>query len=273
MRPIQRSRSTVNVHISPEAPIAQSERSKEHNVVGKLTRGYALRMLLTLRSRSLLFLLVLACLVAAATVMRVRPRHAAGEQSKVNALHAEAHSHLNTVVAQPQVTSHRFAVYIDAGSSGTRVHVFRYHLAPWPEYVEVELPDASMRTEPGISHFADEPQAAADSLKPLLDFAYAQIPEHHQHSTPVRLLATAGLRLVTEAQRDAVLGACRSLLASSHFAFRYDWAKVIPGDMEGVYAWTGANYAAGLLQASQGEHKCSGKIVPFASIKRIIVVT
>ncbi len=60
---------------------------------------------------------------------------------------------------------------------------------------------------------------------------------------------------MTEAQRDAVLGACRSLLASSHFAFRYDWAKVIPGDMEGVYAWTGANGAAGLLQASQGEHK------------------
>lgn len=64
----------------------------------------------------------------------------------------------------------------------------------------------------------------------------------------MRLLATAGLRLVEVGQREALLDACRSLLASSRFVFRHDWAKVIGGDMEGVYAWTGANYAARALQ-------------------------
>ena len=67
--------------------------------------------------------------------------------------------------------------------------------------------------------------------------------------TPVRLLATAGLRLVTDLQREAILDQCRALLASSRFLFRHDWAKVIGGDMEGVFAWTGANYATGALQA------------------------
>ena len=75
-----------------------------------------------------------------------------------------------------------------------------------------------------------------------------QIPQHLLHITPVRLLATAGLRLVTDTQCEAILSTCRSLLASSQFFFRHEWAKVIGGDMEGVYAWTGANYATGALQ-------------------------
>ncbi len=85
-----------------------------------------------------------------------------------------------------------------------------------------------------------------------------QVPEHLWQATPVRLLATAGLRLVTDEQRDSILDACRSLLASSRFAFRHDWAKVIGGDMEGVYAWTGANYAAGALQVREGEGGSGG---------------
>lgn len=68
----------------------------------------------------------------------------------------------------------RFAVYIDGGSSGTRVHVFRYRLAPWPSYVELELPDRSTNVEPGLSHYAVTPGQAATSLLPLLDFAYDQ---------------------------------------------------------------------------------------------------
>ena len=69
----------------------------------------------------------------------------------------------------------RYAVYIDAGSSGTRVHVFRYRLAPWPEYVEVDLPDMSTNVEPGLSHFAESPRDAAGSLQPLVLFAYDQV--------------------------------------------------------------------------------------------------
>ena len=68
----------------------------------------------------------------------------------------------------------RFAVYIDGGSSGTRVHVFRYRLAPWPSYVELDLPDRSTYVEPGLSHYAESPGQAAHSLLPLLDFAYDQ---------------------------------------------------------------------------------------------------
>lgn len=40
------------------------------------------------------------------------------------------------------------------------------------------------------------------------------------HVTPVRLMATAGLRLLPESQREGVLESVRSALGSSGFAFR-----------------------------------------------------
>ena len=92
----------------------------------------------------------------------------------------------------------------------------------------------------------------SDRSLPCLALPRNQVPEHLWQVTPVRLLATAGLRLVEAGRREAILDACRSLLASSRFVFRHDWAKVIGGDMEGVYAWTGANYAARALQVGAG---------------------
>ncbi|KAG1671772.1 hypothetical protein FOA52_000149 [Chlamydomonas sp. UWO 241] len=145
----------------------------------------------------------------------------------------------------------RWAVYIDGGSSGSRVHVFQYGTPTRPHtYASVTLPEASTAVEPGLSAFAHAPHGAGDSLRPLLEFAYLVVPAGAWHATPVRLLATAGLRLVDEPARSHTLDSCRAVLDSSSFAFRHDWATVISGDMEGLFAWVGANYANGALQAA-----------------------
>lgn len=70
---------------------------------------------------------------------------------------------------------YQYAVYIDAGSSGTRIHVFRYIMSPWPAYVHLDLPAATHAAEPGLSHYAGQPAAAAESLQSLLDFAYHKV--------------------------------------------------------------------------------------------------
>lgn len=69
----------------------------------------------------------------------------------------------------------QYAVYIDAGSSGTRCHVFRYHVSPWPAYVQLELPEPAHSVEPGLSHYAGRAAMAAECLLPLLQFAYEQV--------------------------------------------------------------------------------------------------
>ena len=66
-------------------------------------------------------------------------------------------------------------MYIDGGSSGTRVHVFQYELASWPSYVKLKLPERTLSVEPGLSHYATDPDGAARSLDTLLQFAYKQV--------------------------------------------------------------------------------------------------
>jgi hypothetical protein len=64
----------------------------------------------------------------------------------------------------------------------------------------------------------------------------------------VRLLATAGLRLLTEAEQLAILAACERLLEASRFLFEPGWATVIDGEMEGLFGWAAINYITGALQ-------------------------
>ena len=56
------------------------------------------------------------------------------------------------------------------------------------------------------------------------------------------------------ATRDAILHSCRGTLSSSPFLFRDEWAGVIPGSKEGLYAWVAANYAADSLFARDPRH-------------------
>lgn len=60
-------------------------------------------------------------------------------------------------------------------------------------------------------------------------------------------MATAGLRLLDVATAEAVMESCRELLRESGFRFQDQWATMISGADEGIYAWVAANYALGTL--------------------------
>lgn len=66
---------------------------------------------------------------------------------------------------------------MDAGSTGTRVHVCRYTEAANPEhqYPAVDLPCAIRDTEPGLSAYAARGEGVEESLRPLVDFALEQV--------------------------------------------------------------------------------------------------
>ena len=66
-------------------------------------------------------------------------------------------------------------------------------------------------------------------------------------------MATAGLRSVDPPAASAILRSCRAALADSPFRFRDEWAEVLPGAREGLYAWIAANYAAGTLGAAPAD--------------------
>lgn len=137
---------------------------------------------------------------------------------------------------------------LDGGSTGTRVHIFQYAADSSSSYAALKLPEPKLKVSPGLSSYANDPAGAAASLQPLLQFAAQHIPASQLPRTPVYLMATAGLRLLPPAAAQSILAECRSALLASNFLFETEWAQIISGTFEGLYAWVAANYAAGHLQ-------------------------
>lgn len=151
---------------------------------------------------------------------------------------------------------------IDAGSSGSRLQIYSWKDArvargdtldtlPKVEKGTQDGEEWSMKVEPGISSFAHEPQGVASYLAPLIDHARSHIPPSLQPETPIFLLATAGMRLLTPEQQAEVLTATCSYFRS-HSNFRIDdpspvgpcgsSVRIITGEEEGLFGWIAVNY-------------------------------
>ncbi|XP_021722887.1 probable apyrase 6 [Chenopodium quinoa] len=146
------------------------------------------------------------------------------------------------------VNGRKFGIIIDGGSTGSRIHVFEYKVEGGvPRFDFGPDGHSSMRVNPGLSSFEDNPERAGESLMELLDFGKRIVPRELWGDTEVRLMATAGLRLLDLEVQNRILESCRRLMRSSGLKFRGDWASVITGSDEGLYAWVVANYALGTL--------------------------
>jgi len=98
----------------------------------------------------------------------------------------------------------RYAVVVDAGSTGSRVHAFAFTSAGRL------VSDTFEQLKPGLSSYATTPAKGADSLRPLLDKAVAAVPAAAQAATPVVVRATAGLRLLPGQQAEDLLAGARA---------------------------------------------------------------
>lgn len=111
-----------------------------------------------------------------------------------------------------------FTLIIDAGSSGSRLHVFRYTVSTHSSALPRVFPASpSLKIRPGLSFYATSPESAGASLAPLLEFARIHIPTDIRSQTPLYLMATAGLRLVPQETADAILQSCRVVIEGSGF--------------------------------------------------------
>jgi guanosine-diphosphatase len=107
----------------------------------------------------------------------------------------------------------QYALMIDAGSTGSRIHVYRFNYCKDAPELEDEI---FAHIEPGLSSYGDDPEAAANSLNVLLEVALKNVPKELQHCTPVAVKATAGLRLLGLKKSERILEAVREHLETNY---------------------------------------------------------
>ncbi|XP_047160723.1 apyrase 2-like [Vigna umbellata] len=140
-----------------------------------------------------------------------------------------------------------YAVIFDAGSSGSRVHVFHFDQNLDLVHIGKDL-ELFVQLKPGLSAYAQDPKKAAESLVPLLDKAESVVPRELRSKTIVRVGATAGLRALEGDASDRILQAVRDLLKDkSSLRSEADGVTVLDGTQEGAYQWVTINYLLGNL--------------------------
>jgi guanosine-diphosphatase len=147
----------------------------------------------------------------------------------------------------------QYALMVDAGSTGSRIHVYKFNnCGPTPE-LESEVFEMTPKREggSGLSSYRDDAQAAAQSLDVLLDVAVKNVPPSYQRCTPIAVKATAGLRKLGDEMSQAILKAVRTRLETKYpfpvVAQDKGGVEVMEGKDEGVYAWITANYLLGKI--------------------------
>ncbi|CAL1712323.1 unnamed protein product [Somion occarium] len=157
-----------------------------------------------------------------------------------------------TAPHKPGVPLVQYALMIDAGSTGSRIHVYKFNnCGPSPAY-EYEV---FKQTQPGLSDFNGKPLEAARSLDVLLEEAVRVVPPPLQKCTPVAVKATAGLRLLGRAESEEILEAVRHRLRERYpFSLPdQDGVVIMDGSDEGVYAWITANYLLNTIRPDTPE--------------------
>ncbi|GLB38779.1 putative GDA1/CD39 (nucleoside phosphatase) family protein [Lyophyllum shimeji] len=156
----------------------------------------------------------------------------------------------------------QYALMIDAGSTGSRIHIYKFHNCLSSPSLEWEVLNM---TQPGLSSYAASPLSAAQSLDILMEEAVRVVPRELRRCAPVAVKATAGLRRLEGTQARDILEAVEERLRSA-WGFplaAQEPVAVMDGKDEGVYAWITANYLQGTLgdrkDKETGEGKGTGK--------------
>ena len=129
---------------------------------------------------------------------------------------------VQVVRAAPTPTgSVKYGIVFDAGSSGTRIHVYSWRVGGGgPKDAFDLIGDDLLKKKPGLSAYKEKTAEAGSSLTELLNHARSKIPAALHAETPIFLMATAGLRMVGEKAKDEILASVCAELSSSGFLFR-----------------------------------------------------
>ncbi|XP_009995858.1 PREDICTED: ectonucleoside triphosphate diphosphohydrolase 6 [Chaetura pelagica] len=142
-----------------------------------------------------------------------------------------------------------YGIMFDAGSTGTRIHIFKFTQQP------KETPKLTHETfkalKPGLSAYADDVEKSGQGIKELLEVAKKEVPMELWKFTPLVLKATAGLRLLPGEKAQKLLNKVKEIFQASPFFVRDNCVSIMNGTDEGISAWITINFLTGSLNDPQ----------------------
>lgn len=145
----------------------------------------------------------------------------------------------------------QYALMIDAGSTGSRIHVYRFNnCGSTPELEDEKFVMTEKKAGgSGLSSFKDDAEGAAASLDVLMDAAMETVPEKLKACSPVAVKATAGLRILGAERSQKILDAVRTRLETKYpfpvVSKENGGVIIMEGKDEGVFAWITTNFLLG----------------------------
>jgi GDA1/CD39 (nucleoside phosphatase) family len=135
----------------------------------------------------------------------------------------------------------KFTIVLDAGSTGSRVYVYKYSPdCPLETITEV----SHMRVNPALSTFVGNSTGLAKQLGSLIDFAKRYIqPQESWATTSISLKATAGLRALPVEDQQYLVTHVAHTLSASGFSFDPTMTGVISGAEEALFDVLAVNAA------------------------------
>lgn len=133
---------------------------------------------------------------------------------------------------------------VDAGSTGSRLHVYAYDLDSTHTPVRIEQ-IGFQRIHPGLASV----ETSSTQLDDYLSKLFANAPDKN---IPVYFYATAGMRFLSPTLQEVYYQHLQQWF-NRQTQWKLQAIKTITGKQEGLYSWLAVNYKLGFLQAKGKE--------------------
>lgn len=145
------------------------------------------------------------------------------------------------LAVNPVFAALHYTVVVDAGSSGSRIYLYKYKQSGVNKISDLRL-IASKKIHPGLSNFADNYDGIDGYIKPLLVFAKEKLDsEGSVTQVDFSLLSTAGMRLLSADQQQQIYQRVKAVM-NKYTRFKIRKIETITGQWEAIYGWIAANY-------------------------------
>ncbi|BFZ07763.1 hypothetical protein BsWGS_10802 [Bradybaena similaris] len=176
---------------------------------------------------------------------------------------------LTSVIAAAPVTDPptnttqvNYGVLLDAGSTSTKLKVYKWNQT---STTNSQVPQidilANVKFDPGLSAYEDNEVELIKYIEGILSRAKQNVSSDRQNSTPIFIMATAGLRYLSEKEAESFLEKIQSVMENktiNPFSYKSSRITILSGEEEGVYSWIAANYLSGFFDKDRPVNESIG---------------